>query len=276
MKGSDDMKLTVLVDNNTYIDQYYYGEPALCFYIEDENKKILFDLGYTKAYAKNAYKMDIPIGDVDTIVFSHGHSDHTRGIIYYEKKYNLAKCRIIAHPLAFCKKELDGKSIGSPVSISELFKKSMPVLSKGPIKVSKNLTFLGEIPSYNDFEIRKPIGSIVGVRDSEKTDDYLLDDTALAYKNKDGIFIITGCSHSGICNIIEHAKKILSCDKILGVIGGFHLFDVDERTKKTVEYFEQNNITNLYPCHCVSFDVKSYINSHIKINEVGVGLKIEI
>ena len=29
------MKLTVLCDNNTYIDQYYLGEPALCFYIED-------------------------------------------------------------------------------------------------------------------------------------------------------------------------------------------------------------------------------------------------
>lgn len=32
------MKLTVLVDNNTYIDQYYLGEPALSYYIECENQ----------------------------------------------------------------------------------------------------------------------------------------------------------------------------------------------------------------------------------------------
>ena len=57
----------------------------------------------------------------------------------------------------------------------------------------------------------------------------MLDDTAIVYKAKSGLFIITGCSHSGICNIIEHAKKVCSSDKILGVIGGFHIFDCDER-----------------------------------------------
>ena len=33
------MKLTVLVNNNTYIDRYFLGEPALSFFIEDEEKK---------------------------------------------------------------------------------------------------------------------------------------------------------------------------------------------------------------------------------------------
>jgi len=33
------MKLTVLVDNNTFIDRYYCGEPALCFYLEDEKQR---------------------------------------------------------------------------------------------------------------------------------------------------------------------------------------------------------------------------------------------
>ena len=271
------MKLTVLVDNNTFIDNYYYGEPALCFYIEDEDKKILFDLGYSKVFAKIAYKMDIPLSEVDTIVFSHGHDDHTRGIIYFEKHFNLSKCRIIAHPLAFCKKELDGKSIGSPMSINELYIKSMPLLAKGPIKVSKNITFLGEIPKYNDFEERQAIGHIVSVNNSaEKREDFLLDDSALVYKNENGIFIITGCSHSGICNIIEHAKKVLNCNNVLGVIGGFHLFELDERTKKTVKYFKDNNINNIYPCHCVSLRVKSYFDRFIPINEVGVGLKLDI
>ena len=37
------MKLTVLMDNNTYIDQYYLGEPAFSVYIEDGAEKILFD-----------------------------------------------------------------------------------------------------------------------------------------------------------------------------------------------------------------------------------------
>ena len=44
------MKLTVLVDNNTFIDQYYLGEPAVCYYIEDGETKILLDAGYSDVY----------------------------------------------------------------------------------------------------------------------------------------------------------------------------------------------------------------------------------
>lgn len=48
------MKLTVLVDNNTYIDQYYLGEPAVSYYIEIDDMKILFDTGYSHICIQNA------------------------------------------------------------------------------------------------------------------------------------------------------------------------------------------------------------------------------
>jgi 7,8-dihydropterin-6-yl-methyl-4-(beta-D-ribofuranosyl)aminobenzene 5'-phosphate synthase len=98
----------------------------------------------------------------------------------------------------------------------------------------------------------------------------------LVYNGKDGLFIITGCSHSGIYNIIEYAKKMCNNHKVLRVIGGFHLFDADARLNNTIEYFLQNNIRDLYSCHCVSFIVKAEINSRIPIHEVGVGLRIEM
>ena len=50
------MKLKVLVDNNTFIDMYYLGEPAVSYYIEDGNDKILFDVGYSDIFIKNAEK----------------------------------------------------------------------------------------------------------------------------------------------------------------------------------------------------------------------------
>ena len=51
------MKLKVLEDNNTLIDMYYLGEPAVSYYIEDGNDKILFDVGYSDAFMKNAENM---------------------------------------------------------------------------------------------------------------------------------------------------------------------------------------------------------------------------
>ena len=40
------MKLVVLVDNNTINDKYFLAEPAVCYYIIDNKRKILFDTGY--------------------------------------------------------------------------------------------------------------------------------------------------------------------------------------------------------------------------------------
>ena len=51
-------------------------------------------------------------------------------------------------------------------------------------------------------------------------------------KGKDGLVIITACSHSGICNIIEYSKSLFPNTKIHSIIGGFHLLKVDDKLKK--------------------------------------------
>lgn len=268
------MKLTVLVDNNTLIDQYYCGEPAVCYYIEDNETKLLLDVGYSDVFIKNAESLKIDLDSVSTIAISHGHDDHTRGLKYLCEKVDLSKTKIVAHPDAFKEKTFDSEPIGSPLSERQLHSICKLTLSKEPLKISENITFLGEIPTLNDFEKRQPIGLLhdCGI----ESDDLLMDDSALVYKGNDGIFIITGCSHSGICNIIEYAKLISNENRVIGVIGGFHLFEISPQLINTIKYFEENQIKELYPCHCVSFKAKAEINKHIPIHEVGVGLEIEI
>lgn len=273
VKEGDKLKLKVLVDNNTYIDQYYCGEPAVSYYIEDEGNSLLLDVGYSNLFLKNLNGLGIDLKIIKTIVISHGHDDHTRGLKYYFEKEHKNNISIIAHPDAFNEKKIDDLKICSPILKGELEEKCNLILSKEPIKISENITFLGEIPKMNNFENRKIIGKqIIG---GDLRDDYVMDDTALAYKTKKGIYIITGCSHSGICNIIEYAKKVCKEDRVLGVIGGFHLFEVDEQLYKTIGYLKKNNVKELYPCHCTSFIVKAEINKILPLKEVGVGLEIE-
>ena len=71
------MKCRVLMDNNTIIDRYFTGEPGLSFLIEAEGKRILFDTGYSNAFLGNAKKLEENLLNLDYIVFSHGHLDHT-------------------------------------------------------------------------------------------------------------------------------------------------------------------------------------------------------
>ena len=266
------MKLKVLVDNNTFIDMYYLGEPAVSYYIEDGNDKILFDTGYSDIFIKNAEKMNVDINSINKVVISHGHDDHTGGLKYlFNKKRNID---LVAHPECFNYKEIDNMCISSPLNKDELSKLCNLNLTKEPIKISNNITYLGQIPMINNFEKRNIIGktNING----EDIDDIVLEDSAIVYKSDKGLFIITGCSHSGICNIIEYSKRVCNESRIYGVIGGFHLFDNDERLENTIKYFVDNDIKLLYPCHCVSLSAKLEIARSIKINEVGVGLEIEI
>ena len=267
------MKLTVLEDNNTFIDMYYLAEPGVSYYIEDDDTTVLFDTGYSSVVVENAEKMHIDLNKVDKLVISHGHDDHTGGLKHFFKEAK--DVELIAHPDCFdYKEDASGLYIGSPLGRSELSKVSRLNLSRTPIKVSKNLTYLGEIPVSNDFEPRYTIGKCV--IDGEKKSDEILDDTAMVYKSDKGLFVITGCSHSGICNILEYAKKVCGDNRIYGVIGGFHLFDVNERLERTIDYLKRNNIKMLYPCHCVSLKAKMEMARSLDIQEVGVGLVINV
>jgi len=268
------MKLTVLADNNTFIDEYYVGEPALCFYIEDGDSRILFDTGYSDVFIRNAKALGIDLSSVDTIVFSHGHNDHTRGMTFLGKDNLSPELRIIAHPEVFNERFENDKPIGAPLSMDDLKRDYTLTLSKEPVVITPRLTFLGEIPTYLEFEKRNPIGVIR--ENSAELPDLVMDDSAMVYNTGEGLFIITGCSHSGICNIVEHAKRVCREERIKGIIGGFHLFGISDKLQKTVNYFQQNTIYDLYPCHCVSFAAKAEIHRHIPIHEVGVGLSIEI
>lgn len=267
------MELKVLEDNNTFIDMYYLGEPAVSYYIEDGDDKILFDVGYSDAFMKNAEMMNINLNKINKLVISHGHNDHTGGLKYFlaERK----NIELIAHPECFDYKEDDtGLYIGSPFLQEELYKLCELKLTRKPIKVSEHITYLGEIPISNNFESRKTIGK--RMLNDKKIDDMVEDDSAIVYKSEQGLFVITGCSHSGICNILEYAKQVCNDDRIYGVIGGFHLFDIDERLEKTINYLSENNIKLLYPCHCISLKAKIEMAKKLDIKEVGVGLNIKV
>jgi 7,8-dihydropterin-6-yl-methyl-4-(beta-D-ribofuranosyl)aminobenzene 5'-phosphate synthase len=277
------MKLTVLLDNHTFIDRYFLAEPGVSYFIEADGMKILFDAGYSDAFIRNAQKLQINLLDLDIVVLSHGHLDHTWGLspliqLYTEgmlEGRQVKRPTLMAHPGVLASRKLRTiPEIGSILSAEKLALYFDLQFSREPVQLTEHMTFLGEIERMTDFEARNPLGVIMD--NGKEVADTLLDDSAIVYQSPGGLVLITGCSHSGICNIVEYAKKITGEDKVLDIIGGFHLLDpTAEQLQGTLAYLEKLEPERVHACHCTDLRSKIAMSRSVEVKEVGVGLVLE-
>ena len=239
--------MTEIIVLHTELEKYDGPKAGFSLLIKSNNKKILFDVAFLDDIQKNSRKGNISLQNIDYLVLSHGHRDHVEGLRFID--YSEVK-HLLAHPDCFQKKyyPVPTNYAGCPLVLDYLKAKTDVILSKEPFWIEKNkIVFLGEIPRKFKFEIAKnPIGYL-----ETGEGDYVLDDSAIAIKSEKGIILIAGCSHSGICNIIEYAKYICKTNSIYALLGGFHLFD-KETTNKTIEFIRNENIKYLHPGHCLN------------------------
>lgn len=266
------MKITVLMDNYTYIDQYYLGEPAAAYLLETGEKTILLDTGYSAVTLENAGRMGIDLSKVTDVVISHGHNDHTGGLLPFLAAHP-GNVNIHLHPDALLKKRCDGLDVGIPFDPAALPGHAKLCLSNVPKEIAPNVLFLGEIPRMNPLE-----APAVGETDrcGVFEPDFLLDDTALAITTADGLFILTGCSHAGICNMVQYASALTGESRIAGILGGLHLFECNEQAAFVTERLLALGVKTLYPCHCTSLAVKTMLAQHFDVKEVGVGFTLTV
>ena len=233
------MNLTVLSEMRAM--DGFESEHGLSFLIEVNQLKVLFDTGASDLYKKTAAKLGINLQEVDRIVLSHGHWDHGNGLEYMEG------LPLICHPDCFDKRfrKSGDTYLGLSLSQEEAEEKFELNTFRRPIRLSPHLWFLGEIPRKNDFEAQS-----TKYRLEDGSDDFIMDDSGLVVITNKGLVIISGCAHSGICNMIEHARRVTGIFKVAAVLGGFHLRSANNQTRKTIAYLESLEVEQVIPSHC--------------------------
>jgi 7,8-dihydropterin-6-yl-methyl-4-(beta-D-ribofuranosyl)aminobenzene 5'-phosphate synthase len=252
------VQITVMIEDSNSSDKpHLKAEHGLSYFIkakiDDSEVTVMMDTGTTpEALLHNVDAMGINLQNVDMIVLSHGHYDHTGGLVAALKQMK-KRVLVIAHPTVFGPKLKIApylKFIGAPCSASEVeYAGGIPLLAAEPVKIADGIITTGEVPRRTTFE---KVRGFWTVQNGKFVEDVMLDDQSLVIdvKNK-GLIVVAGCAHSGIINIIKHAQEITGNNNVYAVLGGFHLVNADaKRIQATVDELEKVDPEFVGPCHC--------------------------
>lgn len=242
------MKIVTIIDNLVY-DSKLTAEHGFSLYLEKDNKKILFDTGQTGRFINNAKILGINISDIDAVVLSHGHYDHTGGLLEFVK-YN-RKAWIYAKKDIFLEKYKDhNQYIGIPFD-QTLFSDRMVFIDK-TTEFGEDIFIVPEITIFNQNDTHFD-NMLIKKGDTYHPDEFL-DEQFLVVKKSNSLIIITGCSHRGVTNIIKAAVDYFNLEVEM-LIGGFHFRSKnDEYVEKIIDNLKKFNIQNIGVSHCTGVD----------------------
>lgn len=225
----------------------------------DSTRTMLFDFGFSPiGAAYNAKALGVSMEEVEIMVLSHGHSDHTGGIAELTRMIGRRGIGLVLHPRAFASPRYLEPFPDFKVFFPRLTRESLEAEGIEIIETTDpyplldgQALFLGEIERTSAFEKGFPIA--YREEDGKKEWDPIEDDTAIVMNVKGkGLVVLSGCAHSGIINTVTHARKITGIEKVHAVMGGFHLSGplFEPIIEATTEAMKEITPDYIIPCHC--------------------------
>jgi len=222
------LKVTVL---STMLADSGLGEWGYSALVEVDGRKLLFDTGANPdVVLRNAKSLGIDLSDVEEVVISHNHDDHTGGLVSLRRelmKMNpRAMSRVHVSANIFLPRlKADGSDDNGLTPLKGEYERLGGgfILHEGAAELAPGVWFTGPVPrkypetnwSTEDLRLHTAAGDVT---------DNVPEDAALVFSTPEGLVVLTGCGHAGIVNISEYAQKIGGPAPVFAVIGGLHLF----------------------------------------------------
>ncbi len=275
----------VVLSENTAANDKLFAEHGLCLYIEHNDKRILFGCGASALYLENAKRLNVPVESVNAVVLSHNHTSVCGGVEVLIKKNPSATIFIRRDYATDCAEQngIFRSRTGLPSSFFKANKLKC-VLFTAFSEVCKDFY----IASVKQYEKAHSTDKSYYVKRDRKwvKDDFSAETFAVCFpgRRKDGFILLTGCSHSGITNIVKTACEMWNAP-VIAVIGGFNMMGGNinktscsaEEIKHTATELSKMDIGYIYTCHCTgrkSYEMlKEALGEQIQYLHTGEELK---
>lgn len=258
------LKVIVLIDNNkSQSDCDLLCEHGLSIYFEADNKKWLYDVGASGKYLLNALILGIEGNEVNNLILSHGHKDHTGGLKDFLQTNTSAQIFVpqgISNRYYYTYRHERKRDISTDHSLFTQYPSHFTSV-KESIWLSDSVALV-----YNDsYLYLKPKGNqYLTVSDgTSEHPDLFNDEVALAVKTEKGLVVLSACSHNGVLNILQSCANFTSCNNVYAFVGGMHLVDGISEEQDDVESIA-DEIKNIYP------DIKIYTGHCTGENAISV------
>jgi 7,8-dihydropterin-6-yl-methyl-4-(beta-D-ribofuranosyl)aminobenzene 5'-phosphate synthase len=228
----------------------------------DRSHTVLFDTGITPdGCVENLRRIGKDPAEIETIVCSHGHFDHTAGLSGLAARLGRRNLPVVVHPEFWTRRRLaipGREPLETPTtSVRALEDVGFSIIEQQQpsFLLDAALLVTGEVDRTTDFERGFLIHQ--ALRDGTWVPDPLiLDDQALiANVAGKGLVILTGCGHAGIVNICRYAQRLTGESRLHAVIGGFHLNGplFEPIIPATLDALEQLAPDFIVPAHCTGW-----------------------
>lgn len=219
--GGKPVTITVVFDNNTNLPGLQTAWGFGCV-VQHGEHTLLFDIGADgRMLLANMAALGFAPRDLDTIVLSHAHTDHTGGLE-----------AVLQHN--------PNVKVYLPEAFPDNFKKRVQAHGAQVIAVTG------------------PIEIVPGVWSTGQMGAAIVEQ-ALVVRTNSGLTVITGCAHPGIVAMVRRAQEVGQTEIAL-VLGGFHLSAESSATLQSIAAdLHALGVKRIAPCHCTGDRAKTLL-----------------